>query len=66
MFALVFYSLNNINIADTMRDKSLRRDRHGRKGSGESEHSPDEMFSTQNRRKPTKLNDKLADKKMTR
>ncbi|XP_059092034.1 kinesin-like protein KIF12 isoform X7 [Tigriopus californicus] len=53
------------NIADSMRDKGFRRDKLGRKGSGESEVSPDELFIATSRKKPGRLNDKLADKKVT-
>jgi hypothetical protein len=56
----ISYSLTNINIADSIRDKSQRRERNGRKGSGGSEASTDEFFSSAGRRKPGHLRDSLA------
>jgi len=56
-------SLTNINIADSIRDKSQRRNGNGgggRKGSGSSEISQDEVYSSAGRRKPGHLRDSLA------
>ena len=60
IYPMIFLSLTNINIADSIRDKSNRRDRNGRKGSGESEVSPDELFTVTNRKKHGHLRDSLA------